>query len=144
MITKCIGLASKEPIQLIDITNAVQDFVQAEQLTQGFLNVMSKHTTATICLNESCEALEKDLKNILGQLVDPKKDYEHNKIAVDDRPNAHSHILSYLMGGTQTIPVIDGNLSLGVWQKIFFVELDGPRQKREFTLSFMGESRNKQ
>lgn len=109
-------------------------------MSQGFLNIMSRHTTATICLNESCEALEQDLKLFLAKLADPKANYGHNKIAVDGRPNAHSHMLTYLMGGPQTVPVIDGKLNLGQWQKIFFVELDGPREKREYVLSFMGET----
>jgi len=135
-----ITIKTKDPIQLIDITESVTSYLDQKRFTNGFLNIMSKHTTATICLNESCEALDKDLKKLLEQVADPKADYAHNKVAVDARPNAHSHLLSYLLGGTQTVPVVDGKLILGTWQKIFFVELDGPRNERQYVLSFMGET----
>lgn len=140
MTTQAINVSTEEPVQLIDITNQVQNYVQEKSLKQGFLNIISQHTTATICLNESCQALEKDLKKFLKLLADPQADYDHNKFATDGRQNAHSHMLSYLMGATPTIPVIDGKLNLGKWQKIFFVELDGPRNRREFVVSFLGDT----
>lgn len=133
-------LQTREPVALIDITEAVKNFVRDQSLTNGLLNVMTRHTTATICLNESCEALATDVKEFLKHLVDPRREYKHNKIAGDGRPNAHSHILSYFMGGTQTIPVVNGQLTLGKWQRIFFVELDGPRKERQYVITFMGEN----
>ena len=53
--------------------------------------------------------------------------------------NAASHIRAFLLGSSETIPIIDGSLSLGTWQSIFFIELDGPRRNRIINLTFIVE-----
>lgn len=135
-----IPLSSQKPMELLDVTAEVSAFVRETKIKNGLLNIMSQHSTASVCINESCEALEKDLLQFLKKLTHTEKTYEHDKIASDGRPNAHSHLLSYLTGCGQTLPIIDGKIQLGTWQKIFFVELDGPRPKREILLSVWGDS----
>ena len=138
-ITHKIPLSSKKPLELIDVTNEILAFVHETKIKNGLINIMSAHTTASICINESCAALEKDLLQFLKKLTHQEQPYEHDKIASDGRPNSHSHLLSYLTGCQQTLPIVDGKIQLGTWQKIFFVELDGPRAQREITLSVLGE-----
>lgn len=135
-----LSISSKEKMQLIDITDGVLKYVQKTSFSQGLINITTQHTTTSVCINESCEALEKDLIIFFKKLAQPEVDYEHNYFAKDGRPNAHSHLLSYIVGGTQTIPIIDHKLQLGKWQRIFFVELDGPREDRHVVLSAMGVS----
>ena len=137
--SKTIVVSSSEPVELVDITDQVRAFVQTQSLKNGLLNLFTQHTTATVNINESCAALEEDLKDFLQKAADPKLDYKHNKVCVDDRPNAHSHLLNFMMNNTPTIPIHHGELILGKWQRIFFIELDGPREKREVTLTFTGE-----
>lgn len=138
--THLLPLRSQKSIELIDVTAEVSAFVRETKIKNGLINIMSQHTTASICVNESCDALEKDLLHFLKKLTQTEQPFEHNKIASDGRPNAHSHLLSYLTGCGQTLPIIDGKIQLGTWQKIFFVELDGPRPKREILLSVWGDS----
>jgi secondary thiamine-phosphate synthase enzyme len=59
---------------------------------------------------------------------------------VDDRDNAHSHLLGLFLNASETIPVAGGELVMGGWQSIFFIELDGPRERREVRLQLLGEA----
>ncbi|MDO5815951.1 MAG: secondary thiamine-phosphate synthase enzyme YjbQ, partial [Methanobrevibacter sp.] len=53
--------------------------------------------------------------------------------------NAKSHLKSFLLSSSETIPIKNGKLDLGTWQSVFFVELDGPRRSRTITLTMVGE-----
>jgi secondary thiamine-phosphate synthase enzyme len=56
----------------------------------------------------------------------------------DESPNGHSHCMQLLLGSSEAIPVRDGQLQLGTWQRIFLVELDGPRPAREVLIQAVG------
>jgi thiamine phosphate synthase YjbQ (UPF0047 family) len=58
----------------------------------------------------------------------------------DESPNGHSHCLQFLLGSSETVPVMGGQLLLGQWQRIFLVELDGPRPEREVLIQAVGVS----
>jgi secondary thiamine-phosphate synthase enzyme len=75
----------------------------------------------------------------LKRLVPRDGDYLHNLAPVDDRDNAHSHLLGLFMNASETIPVTAGDLAMGGWQSIFFIELDGPREQRQVQLQLLGE-----
>src|SRR6266849_3510 len=73
--------------------------------------------------------------------------YQHNDFRIrthhmhdDESPNGHSHCLQFLLGTSETVPIMDGDLQLGEWQRIFLVELDGPRPKREVLVQVVGVS----
>lgn len=134
-----IDLSTTSRFSLIDITDQVEHIVQAQHYQRGMLLVQSLHTTACIRINEKCEALQKDLESFFEKIAPYQEDYHHNKVAVDDRPNAASHLVSYLLSSSETVTIKEGKLLLGDWQRIFFVELDGPRTSRKVHLTFMGE-----
>ena len=58
----------------------------------------------------------------------------------DERPNGHAHCLQLLLGSSESVPVMDGELMLGAWQRLFLVELDGPRPQREVLVQVLGEA----
>jgi secondary thiamine-phosphate synthase enzyme len=134
-----IELATTAPIQLIDITAQVRERVRAAGLRQGLVTLISQHTTARLNLNENEERLQQDMVTFLKRLVPRDGDYNHNIAPVDDRDNAHAHLLGLFANASESIPVADGELLLGDWQSVFFVELDGPRAKRQVTLQLLGE-----
>ena len=75
------------------------------------------------------------------------RDYRHNDFRVrtvhmhdDESPNGHSHCLQLMLGTSESVPVADGELLLGTWQRIFLVELDGPRSSREVVIQALGAS----
>jgi secondary thiamine-phosphate synthase enzyme len=133
-----LELATVEPIQIIDITDALRDWVGAGAIKDGLLTVVSPHTTARINVNENEPQLQRDMVTYLKRLAPLDGGWLHNVAPVDDRPNAHSHILGLMMNSSETIPVAAGNLVMGEWQSVFFVELDGPRPQRFIELHLLG------
>ena len=134
-----ITVPTGAPIALVDLSDAVREWVRMQveatpALAQGSLLVSTPHTTARIAINERDPALQRDMQAFLERLAPRDAAYEHNAHTVDGRDNAHAHLLALLMPATETIPVVDGALALGTWQALFFVELDGPRERREVHL----------
>lgn len=134
-----LQLATAQPIQILDLTDAVRDWVGASGIRDGLLTLISPHTTARVNLNEREPQLQRDMVTFLKRLVPRDGDYLHNLAPVDDRDNAHSHLLGLFLNASETVPVADGALVMGGWQSIFFVELDGPRTRRELWLQLLGE-----
>ena len=133
-----LTLATVHPIEIQDLTDAVRAWVKASGVRHGLLTVMSPHTTARITINEREGELQKDMVRFLEWLAPADGEYGHNRAPVDDRLNAHSHLLGLFLNASESIPVVDGDLLLGGWQSLFFVELDGPRESREVVLHLMG------
>ena len=134
-----IKLVTEQPLELIDISAQVRGFFERNAIEAGLLHVASQHTTLAVAVNERCEALQQDMLNFLQDLAPAQRDYRHNRIAVDGRPNAHSHLLALLIPSQVSLIVADGRLELGQWQSVFAVELDGPRPERNVTLTLIGE-----
>ncbi len=135
-----IQLATTDPIQVVDITREVRDWVSGSGIRDGLLTLISPHTTARVNLNEREAQLQRDMVTFLKRLVPRDGDYLHNLAPVDDRDNAHSHLLGLFMNASETVPVAGGELVMGGWQSIFFIELDGPRERREVRLQLLGEA----
>jgi secondary thiamine-phosphate synthase enzyme len=133
-----IVLQTDAPLQVVDITAALRERLAGSGLRDGLVTALSRHTTARININE-CEAqLQRDMVTFLKRLVPRDGDYLHNLAPVDDRDNAHAHLIGLFANASESIPVRDGMLQLGEWQSVFFVELDGPRPRREVSLQFLG------
>jgi secondary thiamine-phosphate synthase enzyme len=132
-----LTLATTQPIEIVDITDEVRAWVESSGVREGLLTVMSPHTTARVTLNEREAELQKDMRRFLERIAPAGADYGHDRAPVDDRPNAHSHLLGLFMTATETIPVSDGALEIGGWQSLFFIDLDGPRPKREVLLHLL-------
>jgi secondary thiamine-phosphate synthase enzyme len=133
-----IELATTAPIQLIDITDQVRRFVTSSGIKDGLVTVSCLHTTARINVNEREEKLERDMLPFLKRFVPRDGDYLHNLDPVDGRDNAHSHLIGLFMNSSETIPVAKGTMVLGEWQSVFFIELDGPRERRGVELQIIG------
>ena len=137
--SEIITLKTLGPYDLIDITVRVREFVRFTGVMNGLIQVSSMHTTASVRVNEKCDELKKDLFSFLEKLAPSEGKYAHNVIAIDGRPNAHSHLLSFLVPHAETLVIKDGEIGLGSWQSVFFLELDGPRKERQVQIYCMGE-----
>ena len=135
-----IEFGTVEPIQIPDVTGQVRDWLKTTGVREGLLTVTSPHTTARVNVNEREAQLQKDMVTYLKRLVPCDGDWLHNLATVDGRDNAHSHILGLFMNSSESIPVSGGELIFGGWQSIFFIELDGPRERRALELQIMGEA----
>jgi len=135
-----LTLATTQSIEFIDLTDAVRAWVRATGIRDGLLTVTSPHTTARITRNEREAELQRDMTRFLETIAPLDGSYGHNLAPVDDRLNAHAHLLGLFMPASETIPVADGELVMGGWQALFLVELDGPREARQVHLQIMGEA----
>lgn len=132
-----LTLETTAPIAILDLTDAVRAWVRASGVRDGLLTVLSPHTTARVTLNEHDPALQRDMVAFLERIAPRETRYEHNLDTVDDRANAHAHLLGLFMPASVSVPVTDGDLELGGWQSLFLVELDGPRPRRMVQLHLM-------
>lgn len=139
VISKSLKLNSSSKFQIIDITRDIvailNEINNENKMNDGIVNIFTKHSTSAICVNENEKGLLNDFEKVLKDLVKEKDNYKHDFI--DN--NAASHIRAFLLGSSETIPIVDGRLDLGTWQSIFFIELDGPRANRTIDLTFIGE-----
>jgi secondary thiamine-phosphate synthase enzyme len=133
-----ISIDTTAPVEFIDITGQVEDALSKSKITEGLVTVFTRHTTTAIKINERCERLQSDMQNLLERIV-PPSGWKHDHSTVDGRANAHSHLMSLLLNTSENIPVSGGKLLMGNWQSVFFVELDGPRKKRNVLVSIAGD-----
>jgi len=125
--------------QFIDITDEVQKKVEESGVRDGIVTVFCRHTTAAIRINENEPLLLLDMEEFLKRVAPRDLYYRHNDFSIrthnmteDECPNAHAHCQHLLLGASETIPVEDGKLLLGRWQRIFLVELDRPREREVY------------
>ena len=159
----------RQAIKVEDITPTLTLLLSKSNMKNGVINIISRHTTTAITINERESRLAKDMEEYFLSLAPPderssslqKKDgvrYKHNDINkrpesneesqrcrdngwnIDDPKdlqdwrnqepiNAHSHILSMLLGSSESIPVVDQCMVIGQWQSVLLVDLDGPRDR---------------
>ncbi|MEX0683133.1 MAG: secondary thiamine-phosphate synthase enzyme YjbQ [Dehalococcoidia bacterium] len=128
--------------QFIDITEHVTELLAQSGLENGFIVVFSRHTTAAITINENEPHLIADMEKMLEAAAPCAADYAHNvhghPIDSGDLPNGHSHCQHLLLGVSESIPVAEGRMLFGQWQRIFLVELDHARE-REVVVHLVGE-----
>jgi len=144
-----IEYVSQENFEFKDLTDEVKKFVKKVKIKNGNVLVYSTHTTLAICINEKEKGIVSDFKKLMGKLI-PKNDYyQHNDLSVrtenlvcqsaaSDCLNGHSHCTHLLMRNSETIPIVDGEIMLGVWQRIFAIELDCCRP-RKVLVQVMGD-----
>lgn len=109
-------------IDVLDITDRVAEAVPAD--VDGTCTVFVEHTTAGICINEHEPRLLDDIETFVSELA-PDEGWRHDELD----GNADAHLRSMLLGRSVTIPVTGGDLDLGTWQSVLFVECDGPRSR---------------
>ena len=139
IISKSLKISSSSNFQIMDITRDIvailNETSKENKIENGIVNIFTKHSTSAIRVNENEKGLLLDFEKALKDIVKEKDNYKHDFI--DN--NAASHIRAFLLGSSETIPIVDGRLDLGTWQSIFFIELDGPRRNRTIDLTFIGE-----
>ncbi len=111
--------------EIIDITDQVADVVARSNISEGRCLVFVQHTTAALVINDVAEAgFAHDFLLALEQF--PGLAYTHLHAG---REHPKDHLLGALIGESKTLPVVNGALALGTWQRLYLVELDGPRPR---------------
>ena len=116
---------------LYDITRQVKDVVGQSGVRNGMVSVYVQGATAAIMIQENWDqSVQNDVINLLSKLI-PHGVWEHD--AQDD--NGDAHLKAGIVGPSETIPILDGNLGLSTWQNIFLCEFDGPRSSRRIVVT---------
>jgi secondary thiamine-phosphate synthase enzyme len=121
-----------------DISDFVREVVERSGVRHGQVTVHTPHTTTSIVLNESETGLLNDYRKSIEGLVPVDGYYEHDdhelrteNLQEDEFINGHSHIRQMLIGSASvTIPVVDGQVLLGTWQRVLYTELDQARDRK--------------
>jgi secondary thiamine-phosphate synthase enzyme len=127
-VKSLIEIDTRDRVEIIDITSSIEEFVGKSGIENGICLVYTMHTTTGLTVNEAERGLIKDICRLMSSIIPEGAGYLHDKID----SNAHAHLQALLLGNSVTIPVDAGRLILGTWQRILFVELDGPRRRRLF------------
>lgn len=139
-LTFQIDIKTLKAPHFIDITDYVKNIVLKSKIKDGHVSVFSRHTTTAVRIQENEPRLLNDFVGFLESVAPEKYPYNHNDLEArsqspdgnmteDESLNGHSHCRHLLMGSSETIPVINGKMCLGIWQRIFAIELDRPRER---------------
>ncbi len=112
--------------ELVDITSQVRALVASSGVRTGLVSVYVQGATAAIMIQENWDdSVQTDVVNFLRQII-PRGVWLHDR----QDGNGDSHLKAGLVGPSESIPIIEGNLGLSTWQNIFLCEFDGPRSER--------------
>jgi secondary thiamine-phosphate synthase enzyme len=145
--TETIVVHTDHPLQILDITPRLQDYVRRSGLWTGIANVQVLHTTIGLLVNEREPLLFQDLEHTLERLAPRGLAYRHDDLdrrqpapPPDERRNGHAHCRAMVLRTAETLNVRQGALHLGRWQRVLLAELDGP-QSRSVSLALLGTAR---
>jgi len=123
--TDLLGVKTSRRVEIVDITRDLNELIKSNNFKNGIINIFTRHSTSAIAINENESGLVNDFQNTLESVIPTGDNYKHDQI--DN--NADSHIRAFFIGSSESIPVQNGSMNLGTWQSVFFVELDGPRNR---------------
>jgi secondary thiamine-phosphate synthase enzyme len=142
-----IRIETQHPTQFIDLTDRVNAVVTESRIHTGLVNIQGLHTTTAVVVNEHDPLLLADVAALLERIAPQDGFYQHDNVGLrnancvlGDRPNGHSHCRALLLAPSVTLNIAEGRLQLGTWQRVFLVELDGPRT-RSVSLGVFGDGK---
>ena len=142
---KTFEYQTKGIFDFIDITDEVKNFLKESEIKNGLVNIQVLHTTAGLIFNENEPLLIEDIKLHLERTAPRDLKYNHDdfgrrkvNLCDDECVNGHSHCKAIHLPVNITINLINGEVQLGQWQRILFIELDKAR-KRRVQIQIIGE-----
>jgi secondary thiamine-phosphate synthase enzyme len=126
------SIITKAKTQLINLMGQLCECVEKSGVKDGFVHIMSKHTTVGIVMNEGFPCVEEDVLRHMEKLAPDDGDYIHNHYLPSDgciAYNAPAHIKNILLGYFAYAPIKDGKLKLGSRMEFYLAELDGPKTR---------------
>lgn len=138
--TEALHFTTSACNEFLDLTDEVRDVVARSGVRQGQVTVYTPHTTTSVVINESETGFINDFRKRLDALVPADVYYEHDdweirteNVQEDEFINGQAHVRQLLTGVTSaTIPVVEGEVLLGQWQRVLFIEFDQARERRVF------------
>jgi secondary thiamine-phosphate synthase enzyme len=125
--TEYLTFKTRKRYEMVHITGEVEEIVRRSGIDDGLCFVSPMHITAAIYVNDHEEGLIEDISVWLEKLAPQWPGYKHHQTGED---NADAHLKALLLHHETTLPVTEGRLDLGRWQRVFYAEFDGQRSKR--------------
>jgi secondary thiamine-phosphate synthase enzyme len=133
--TEYLTFNTRQHREYIHITPQVDAAVKKSGIREGMVLVSAMHITAGVYVNDNESGLIEDIDEWLDKLAPFREDYQHHQTGED---NGDSHLKSMIVHHQVVVPVTNGKLDLGPWQRVFYAEFDGQRPKR-LIIKVMGE-----
>jgi secondary thiamine-phosphate synthase enzyme len=133
--TEYLTFRTKQRRELVHLTPTVSAILARSGIAEGFMLVSAMHITAGVFVNDDESGLHADIMEWLEKLAPRRADYRHHATGED---NGDAHLKSMLVHHEVIVPVTKGRLDLGTWQRVFYAEFDGQRDKRVI-VKVMGE-----
>lgn len=133
--TEYLTFNTKTQRDYVNITGEVEAALKKSGIREGMILVSAMHITASVYVNDAEEGLIQDIDEWLERLAPYREDYRHHRTG---ETNGDAHLKNLLMHHQVIVPVSDGRLDLGPWQRIYYAEFDGQRKKRAI-IKVMGE-----
>ena len=133
--TEYLMFNTKKHREYVHITPQIESAVKKSGIKEGMVLVSAMHITAGVYVNDDESGLIEDIDKWLEGLAPFDKDYRHHRTGED---NGDSHLKALLIHHQVIVPITAGKLDLGTWQRVFYAEFDGQRNKRVI-VKVMGE-----
>ena len=137
VISEQLELSTKGDADIHDITGEVGRLVQGSGVRDGVVTIFTPSATSALTTIEYERGALADLRRLFNEIVDPAREYQHNLRWHDG--NGHSHVRAALLGPSLSVPFIAGQLTLGTWQQIVFVDFDNRPRQRRLVVQIVGE-----
>jgi secondary thiamine-phosphate synthase enzyme len=131
-----ISFETRGDIDVIDITSRVREGIASQSIRDGLATVFVPGATGAVTTIEFEPGLVQDIKDLFAGLAPPGGQYNHD--ATSPTGNAHSHLGASLLGPSVSVPFEDGELMLGQWQQIVFVDFDNRPRSRQLIVRITG------
>jgi secondary thiamine-phosphate synthase enzyme len=137
VISEQLELSTKGDADIHDITGEVGRLVQGSGMRDGVVTIFTPSATSALTTIEYERGALADLRRLFNEIVDPAREYQHNLRWHDG--NGHSHVRAALLGPSLSVPFVGGQLTLGTWQQIVFVDFDNRPRQRRLVVQIVGE-----
>jgi secondary thiamine-phosphate synthase enzyme len=124
--TEYLTFRTKQRRELVHLTPTLEGILARSRVAEGFMLVSAMHITAGVFVNDDESGLHADIMEWLDKLA-PRRDYRHHATGED---NGDAHLKSMLVHHEVIVPVTASRMDLGPWQRVFYAEFDGQRDKR--------------
>jgi secondary thiamine-phosphate synthase enzyme len=125
--TEYLTFHTKKRRELVHLTPTLEPILARSGVEEGFMLVSAMHITAGVFVNDDESGLHADIWEWLESLAPRREDYRHHKTGED---NGDAHLKALLVHHEVIVPITKGRLDLGPWQRVFYAEFDGQRDKR--------------
>lgn len=132
-----IFLTTHGNTDIIDITQKVIECVDSSSLTNGLVTIFCPSSTSGVTTLEYEPGVQQDLKRMFNEIVPVEYSYQHDEAWHDG--NGHSHIRAAILKASLTVPLVNGQMTLGTWQQIVYIDFDTRPRKREIIVQIIGE-----